>query len=156
MRDNRARRVKWRSTDARGCFDKPLSRWSQTAGVLHAPGLRRKGFEHASSELIGCRKSARTFERSRWFSALAYCEPKRSDRAVSVHRGETRCYKLLGNRSFRNLWLANLLSMMGSQVSRIGLILYVFNTSDAVSIWRCWWRSTRCPARWSRPSPARG
>lgn len=40
--------------------------------------------------------------------------------------------RILGNRSFRNIWLANLLSMMGSQVSRIGLILYIFETSDAV------------------------
>ena len=39
---------------------------------------------------------------------------------------------VLHNRSFRNIWLASLLSMMGSQISRIGLILYLFTTRDSV------------------------
>lgn len=32
--------------------------------------------------------------------------------------------------AFRHLWLASLLSVLGSQVSRIGLLLYVFQISD--------------------------
>jgi MFS family permease len=40
--------------------------------------------------------------------------------------------QLLGNGSFRNIWLASLLSMTGSQVSRVGLILYVSGTGDSV------------------------
>lgn len=40
--------------------------------------------------------------------------------------------RVLGNRSFRNLWLASLLSMTGSQISRVGLILYVSSTGDSV------------------------
>jgi MFS family permease len=46
--------------------------------------------------------------------------------------GGEKLIRILANRSFRNIWLANLLSMMGSQVSRIGLILYVFETGDTV------------------------
>lgn len=40
--------------------------------------------------------------------------------------------RVLGNSSFRNLWLASLLSMTGSQISRVGLILYVSSTGDSV------------------------
>ncbi|HEX8185048.1 MAG TPA: MFS transporter [Blastocatellia bacterium] len=40
--------------------------------------------------------------------------------------------RVLANHSFRNIWLGSLLSQTGSQVSRIGLILYVFNTSGSV------------------------
>ena len=39
---------------------------------------------------------------------------------------------MFGNSSFRNLWLASLLSMTGSQISRVGLILYVSSTGDSV------------------------
>lgn len=38
----------------------------------------------------------------------------------------------LGNSSFRNLWLAGLLSMTGSQISRVGLILYISSTGNSV------------------------
>ncbi|HEX7333560.1 MAG TPA: MFS transporter [Pyrinomonadaceae bacterium] len=41
---------------------------------------------------------------------------------------------MLGNSSFRNLWLASLLSMTGSQISRVGLILYVSSTGDSVLV----------------------
>lgn len=41
--------------------------------------------------------------------------------------------RVLANRSFRNLWLAGLCSTLGSQVSRIGLVLYVFDTGGAVA-----------------------
>lgn len=41
--------------------------------------------------------------------------------------------KILDNPSFRNLWLAGLLSMLGSQISRIGLVLYVFEQHDTLS-----------------------
>ncbi len=41
--------------------------------------------------------------------------------------------KTLHNRSFRNLWLASLLSMLGSQISRIGLVLHVFKEHDTLS-----------------------
>ena len=40
--------------------------------------------------------------------------------------------RVLGNSSFRNLWLASLFSMTGSQISRVGLILYVSSTGDSV------------------------
>lgn len=40
--------------------------------------------------------------------------------------------RVLGNSSFRNLWLASLLSLTGSQISRVGLILYVSSTGDSV------------------------
>lgn len=40
--------------------------------------------------------------------------------------------RVLGNSSFRNLWLASLLSMTGSQISRVGLILYVSSTGNSV------------------------
>jgi MFS family permease len=40
--------------------------------------------------------------------------------------------RVLGNSSFRNLWLAGLLSMTGSQISRVGLILYISGTGDSV------------------------
>jgi predicted MFS family arabinose efflux permease len=36
--------------------------------------------------------------------------------------------QILRNGSFRNLWVSSLLSTLGSQVSRLGLILYVFGT----------------------------
>jgi DHA3 family macrolide efflux protein-like MFS transporter len=36
------------------------------------------------------------------------------------------------NRSFRNVWLASLLSTTGSQISRVGLILYVFQFNKSV------------------------
>ena len=39
---------------------------------------------------------------------------------------------LLGNPAFRNLWLASQLSIFGTQVSRMGLILYTFNVTDSV------------------------
>jgi MFS family permease len=39
---------------------------------------------------------------------------------------------VLGNSSFRNLWLASLLSLTGSQISRVGLILYVSSTGNSV------------------------
>ena len=41
--------------------------------------------------------------------------------------------QVLHNRSFRNLWLASLLSTLGSQISRIGLLLHVFREHDALS-----------------------
>jgi MFS family permease len=40
--------------------------------------------------------------------------------------------RVLGNSSFRNLWLASLLSMTGSQISRVGLILYISSTGNSV------------------------
>jgi MFS family permease len=40
---------------------------------------------------------------------------------------------ILYNRSFRRLWLASLFSLTGSQISRIGLILYVSETGDSVA-----------------------
>ena len=40
---------------------------------------------------------------------------------------------MLGNSSFRNLWLASLLSLTGSQISRVGLILYISSTGNSVS-----------------------
>jgi DHA3 family macrolide efflux protein-like MFS transporter len=40
--------------------------------------------------------------------------------------------QILRNRSFRNIWVASLLSTFGSQVSRIGLVLYVFDTGEAI------------------------
>lgn len=40
---------------------------------------------------------------------------------------------LTRNASFRNLWLAGLLSDTGSEISRIGLVLYVFGTGGSVS-----------------------
>lgn len=36
--------------------------------------------------------------------------------------------QILRNGSFRNLWVSSLLSTLGSQVSRLGLILYLFDT----------------------------
>lgn len=42
-------------------------------------------------------------------------------------------FRLLGQPSFRNLWLAGLLSMIGSQVSKVGLLLYLFQTHDEVA-----------------------
>lgn len=39
--------------------------------------------------------------------------------------------RILGNRDFRYIWLGGLLSATGSQVSRLGLILYIFQTSDS-------------------------
>lgn len=41
--------------------------------------------------------------------------------------------RVLGNSSFRNLWLASLLSVTGSQISRVGLILYISSTGNSVS-----------------------
>lgn len=40
--------------------------------------------------------------------------------------------RVLGNSSFRNLWLASLLSTTGSQVSRVGLILHISGTGNSV------------------------
>lgn len=40
--------------------------------------------------------------------------------------------RVLGNSSFRNLWLASLLSTTGSQISRFGLILYISGTGNSV------------------------
>jgi predicted MFS family arabinose efflux permease len=40
--------------------------------------------------------------------------------------------QLLRNASFRNLWVSSLLSTVGSQVSRLGLILYVFDTRGEI------------------------
>lgn len=40
--------------------------------------------------------------------------------------------RILANSSFRNLWLASLCSMMGSQIGRVSLILYVFETGGSV------------------------
>ena len=40
--------------------------------------------------------------------------------------------ELLRNGSFRNLWIASLLSALGSQVSKIGLLLYLFDTRGEV------------------------
>ncbi|MEM7050091.1 MAG: MFS transporter [Acidobacteriota bacterium] len=40
---------------------------------------------------------------------------------------------ILRQRDFRNLWLASLLSKAGSQVSRIGLILFLFQERGAVA-----------------------
>lgn len=45
---------------------------------------------------------------------------------------ESNLSQLLANGAFRRLWLANQLSLLGSQISRIGLILYVFNRGDSV------------------------
>lgn len=41
-------------------------------------------------------------------------------------------YTILRNSSFRNLWVSSLLSTVGSQVSRLGLILYVFDTRGEI------------------------
>lgn len=41
--------------------------------------------------------------------------------------------RVLGNSSFRNLWLASLLSVTGSQISRVGLILYISSTGNSVT-----------------------
>lgn len=40
--------------------------------------------------------------------------------------------RILRHRSFRHLWAANLLSLLGSQISRIGLLLYLFESRDSV------------------------
>ncbi len=40
--------------------------------------------------------------------------------------------ELLANRAFRRLWAAGLLSALGTQVSRIGLILFLFERTDSV------------------------
>ena len=40
--------------------------------------------------------------------------------------------QILRNGSFRNLWVSSLLSTLGSQVSRLGLILYVFDTHGEI------------------------
>lgn len=40
---------------------------------------------------------------------------------------------ILGNRSFRRMWLASLLSLLGSQISRIGLLLHVAREGDVVA-----------------------
>lgn len=40
---------------------------------------------------------------------------------------------LRSNSHFRNLWLANLLSLTGSQISRIGLVLYIFHTTNRLT-----------------------
>jgi MFS family permease len=40
--------------------------------------------------------------------------------------------QILRNGSFRNLWVSSLLSTVGSQVSRLGLILYVFDTRGEI------------------------
>jgi predicted MFS family arabinose efflux permease len=40
--------------------------------------------------------------------------------------------QILRNASFRNLWVSSLLSTLGSQVSRLGLILYVFDTRGEI------------------------
>ena len=40
--------------------------------------------------------------------------------------------QILRNGSFRNLWVSSLLSTLGSQVSRLGLILYVFGTHGEI------------------------
>lgn len=40
--------------------------------------------------------------------------------------------QLLGNRAFRRLWAAGLLSTLGTQVSRIGLVLFLFQKTDSV------------------------
>ena len=40
--------------------------------------------------------------------------------------------EILRNGSFRNLWIASLLSALGSQVSKIGLLLYLFDTRGEV------------------------
>lgn len=39
----------------------------------------------------------------------------------------------LRNRPFRRMWLAGLLSLLGSQISRIGLLLHVSRTGDEVA-----------------------
>jgi predicted MFS family arabinose efflux permease len=41
---------------------------------------------------------------------------------------------VLGNRSFRSLWLAGSLSRLGSEVSRIGLFLYLLDENKSVLI----------------------
>ncbi|HEU4767104.1 MAG TPA: MFS transporter [Pyrinomonadaceae bacterium] len=40
---------------------------------------------------------------------------------------------LVSNSHFRNLWIANLLSMTGSRISRIGLVLYIFHTTGRLA-----------------------
>lgn len=40
---------------------------------------------------------------------------------------------LVSNSHFRYLWLANLLSMTGSRISRIGLVLYIFHTTNRIA-----------------------
>lgn len=40
---------------------------------------------------------------------------------------------ILGNPAFRRLWLADLLSSLGTQASRMALILYLFRTTDSVA-----------------------
>lgn len=41
--------------------------------------------------------------------------------------------RVLRNRDFRRLWAAGLLSLCGAQVSRMGLILYLFHDTDDVA-----------------------
>ena len=41
--------------------------------------------------------------------------------------------QILRNGSFRYLWVSSLLSTVGSQVSRLGLILYVFDTRGEIT-----------------------
>jgi MFS family permease len=40
---------------------------------------------------------------------------------------------LLSNSDFRNLWIANVLSTTGSTISRIGLVLYIFHTTNRLT-----------------------
>jgi len=40
---------------------------------------------------------------------------------------------LLSNSDFRNLWIANVLSTTGSSITRIGLVLYVFHTTNRLA-----------------------
>lgn len=53
-----------------------------------------------------------------------------SERLYEPGRGR---FGLLADRPFRNLWLASWLSLLGSQISRIGLILYLFEQRDSVA-----------------------
>src|SRR2546423_6085607 len=41
---------------------------------------------------------------------------------------------LFPSADFRNLWLANLFSLIGSQISRLGLLLYLFHRTDDVVV----------------------
>ena len=51
---------------------------------------------------------------------------------VPISKG-AKLVRAPGNSSFRKLWLASLLSMTGSQISRVGLILYIYGIGNSVA-----------------------
>ena len=42
-------------------------------------------------------------------------------------------FSILRNKSFRRLWVASRLSMVGSQISRFGLILYLYHDTNSIT-----------------------